>query len=44
LGDDHLILKLDEGLLGRLEWNGGKPKGLGGVVVSYMFLRFEQGS
>lgn len=34
LGDDHLVIKFDEGLLGALEWNGGRPKGFGGVVVS----------
>jgi len=33
LGDDHLVLKVDESLLGRLEWNGGKPRGIGGFVV-----------
>lgn len=34
LGDDRLLLKVDEGLLSRLDWEGGRPKGLGGVVVS----------
>lgn len=34
LGEDHLAVKVDDSLLGKLEWNGGKPKGIGGVVVS----------
>ena len=33
LGEDHLVLKVDEGLLSKLEWNGGKPRGIGGFVV-----------
>ena len=33
-GSDRLVIKIDEGLLGRLEWNGGRPKGLGSVIVS----------
>ena len=33
ISDDHLILKVDDGLLGKLEWNGGRPRGLGGFVV-----------
>lgn len=35
LGDDKLVVKVDEGLLGILTWEGGRPKGLGGVVVSF---------
>lgn len=32
---DRLLLKVDDALLGRLEdANGGRPKGIGGVVVS----------
>lgn len=34
LGDDRLILKVDDTLLSRLEWNGGKPRGVGGFIVS----------
>ena len=34
MGEDHLVLKVDESLLGRLEWNGGKARGIGGFVVS----------
>ena len=33
LGEDHLVLKVDEGLLSKLEWNGGKARGIGGFVV-----------
>lgn len=42
---DRLVIRVDEGLLGRLEWNGGRPKGLGGVAVrpSYPYERkYEQ--
>jgi hypothetical protein len=27
------VLKVDEGLLSKLEWNGGKPRGIGGFIV-----------
>lgn len=34
LVNDRLVLRVDDGLLASLEWNGGRPKGIGGVVVS----------
>jgi len=36
LGEDHLVFKVDEGLLGKLEWNGGRPRGMGGFVVCHV--------
>lgn len=34
-GGDRLVLKVDNGMLGRLEdYKGSRPRGLGGVVVS----------
>ncbi|RSH92455.1 hypothetical protein EHS25_008871 [Saitozyma podzolica] len=31
-GADRLVLKVDEALVGKYEWDGRRPKGLGGVV------------
>lgn len=30
---DRLVLKVDDGLLARLEWEGRRPRGIGGFVV-----------
>jgi charged multivesicular body protein 7 len=30
---DRLVLKADEELIGRFDWDGKRPKGLGGVIV-----------
>lgn len=39
VGGDRLVLKVDEGLLSRLEGTDGlRPKGIGGVVVSRICL------
>lgn len=33
---DRLILKVDEDLVGRFDWSGKRPRGLGGLVVRHL--------
>ena len=49
-GEDRLVLKVEEALLGRFDWSGSRPKGLGGVVVRqhpsrspYRLLTWQEG-
>lgn len=37
-GADRLVLRVNEALVGKYEWDGRRPKGLGGIVVGRALL------
>lgn len=38
---DRLVIKVDDGLLARLEWEGRRPRGIGGFVVCLLACRMR---